>query len=74
MVSEKRSVSSAVEAMCKLVRDGEAAGADPANDKWAAELNIRASTFQEWLDGLEDVLDRLGVSPPKLPQQLHVTM
>ena len=51
----------AVDGMCKLIREGEAAGADPVNDKWAAELNRRASTFRQWLENVEDVLDQLGV-------------
>ena len=48
--------------MCKLVREGEAAGANLKNDRWAAELDRRASTFKQWLESLEDVLDKLAVS------------
>ena len=56
--------------MCKLVRDGEAAGADPVNDKWAAELNRRVSTFKQWLESVEEVLDKLGVGSSVVTRML----
>jgi len=58
----------AVDALCKLAKEGEAAGVNLGTTKWARLLFERASSFRKWQDRVDDVIASLAVPshPPTL--------